>query len=116
MIRKLFAGVAIAGLMSLSVALSEHSVRAQSQSDRSDNHEQKATKSISGKVIKIGNGGHSLSVEIAGENKNSTEFVEFVVDRNTKVNGLVKEGTPVTVEYQSMESGQNLAVNITAQA
>ena len=116
MIRKLFAGVAIAGLMSLSVALSEHSVRAQSQSDRSDNHEQKATKSISGKVIKIGNGGHSLSVEIAGENKNSTEFVEFVVDRNTRVNGQVREGSAVTIEYRAMESGQNLAVSITAEA
>jgi hypothetical protein len=42
--------------------------------------------------------------------------VEFVVDRNTKVNGQVKEGTAVTIEYQAMESGQNLAVNITAQA
>ena len=115
MIRQLLFGVAIAGLMSLSVTMSGYSVRAQSQSDRSDKQEQKATKSVSGRVINIGNRGHSLSVEVA-ESKNTTEFVEFVVDRNTKVNGLVKEGTPVTVEYQSMESGQNLAVNITAQA
>jgi hypothetical protein len=116
MIRKLFVGVAIVGLMSLSVALSEYSVHAQSQSDRSDKQEQKASKSVSGKVLKVGNSGHSLSVEVAGENKNSTEFVEFVVDKNTKVNGQVKEGTAVTVEYQAMESGQNLAVSITAQA
>ena len=116
MIRKPFAGVAIAGLMSLSAALFVHSVRAQSQSDRSDKQEQKATKLVSGKVIKVWNSGHSLSVEVAGENKNTTEFVEFVVDRNTRVHGQVREGTAVTLEYQAMESGQNLAVSITAQA
>ena len=115
MIRQLLFGVAIAGLMSLSVTMSGYSVRAQSQSDRSDKQEQKATKSVSGRVINIGNRGHSLSVEVA-ESKNTTEFVEFVVDRNTRVHGQVREGTAVTLEYQAMESGQNLAVSITAQA
>jgi hypothetical protein len=115
MIRKLLVDIAIAGLLSLSVTLSVHSVPAQSQSDRSDKQEQKATKSISGKVIKIGNRGHSISVEVP-ENKNTMEFVEFVIDRNTQVNGQVREGSAVTVEYQAMESGQNLAVSITAQA
>jgi len=115
MIRQLLFGVAIAGLMSLSVTMAGYSVRAQSQSDRSDKQEQKATKSVSGRVINIGNRGHSLSVEVA-ESKNTTEFVEFVVDRNTRVNGQVREGTAVTVEYQATESGQNLAVSITAQA
>jgi len=113
MIRKLLVGVA--GLMSLSVALSVHPLRAQSQSDRSDKQEQKATKSVSGRVIKIGNSGHSLSVEVV-VSKNTTEFVEFVVDRNTQVNGQVKEDSAVTVEYRTMGSGQNLAVSITAQA
>ena len=54
MIRKLFVGVAIAGLMSLGIALSVRSVQAQSQPDRSDKQEQKATKSISGKMTNIG--------------------------------------------------------------
>jgi hypothetical protein len=111
MIRKLFAGVAIAGLISLGTALSVRSVPA-SQAG-SDKQEQKATKSVSGKVTKIGNGGHSFSLEVTGENKNN---MEFVVDRNTQVTGQVREGTAVTVEYQAMESGQNLAVSITAQA
>jgi hypothetical protein len=52
-------------------------------------------------------------LEVAGESKST---MEFVVDRNTQVNGQVKEGTAVTVEYQAMESGQNLAVTVTAQA
>jgi hypothetical protein len=115
MIRKLLVGVAVACLMGLSATHSVHSVSAQSQSDQSDKQEQKATKSVSGKVIKIGDRGHSLSVEVA-ESKNITEFVEFVVDRNTRVNGQVREGTAVTIEYRAMESGQNLAVSVTAQA
>ena len=115
MIRKLLIGVAITGLMDLSATLPVLSVRAQPQSNRSDRQEQKATKSVSGKVIKIGERGHSLSVEVA-ESKNTTEFVEFVVDRNTRVNGQVREGTAVTIEYRAMESGQNLALSITAQA
>jgi hypothetical protein len=32
------------------------------------------------------------------------------------VKGQVREGTAVTVEYQAMNSGQFLAVSITAQA
>ena len=115
MIRKLLVGIAIAGLMGLGATLSVHSVRARSQSGRSDKQEQKATKLVSGKVIKIGDRGHSLSVEVA-ESKNITEFVEFVVDRNTRLNGQVREGTAVTIEYRAMESGQNLAVSVTAQA
>ena len=92
-----------------------YSVRAHSQSDRSDKQEQKATKSVSGKVIKIGDRGHSLSVEVA-ESKNTTDFVEFVVDRNTRVNGQVRVGAAVTIEYRAMESCLNLAVSISALA
>jgi len=113
MIRELFVGVAIAGLMSLGLALSVHPVRAQSQPGQSDKQEQKATKSVSGRVLKIGDSGHSFSLEVAGESKST---MQFVVDRNTQVNGQVKEGTAVTVEYQAMEGRQNLAVSITARA
>src|SRR5215472_4971654 len=112
MIRKLLVSIVITILMSLSVTLSAHWVRPYSQSDQSDKQEQKATKSVSGKVIKIGDRGHSLSLEVA-ESKNTTDFVEFVVDRNTRVNGQVREGAAVTIEYRAMESGQNLAVSIT---
>jgi len=113
MIRKLFVSVAIAGLMSLGTALSVRSVQAQSQPDRSEKQAQKATKSISGKITNIGNGGHSFTLEVGGENNKT---MDFVVDKNTQVNGQVKQGTAVTVEYQAMESGQNLAVTITANA
>jgi hypothetical protein len=111
MTRKLFVAVAIASLMSAGIALSAHSV--QSQPDRSDKQEQKATKSISGKITNIGNGGHSFTLEVAGANNKT---IDFVVDKNTQVNGQVKQGTAVTVEYQAMENGQNLAVTVTANA
>jgi len=38
------------------------------------------------------------------------------VDKNTQVNGQVREGTPVTVQYQAMANGTNVAVSITANA
>jgi hypothetical protein len=42
--------------------------------------------------------------------------MEFVLDKNTQVQGPVKTGTPVMVEYQATNTGENLAVSITAQA
>ena len=75
---------------------------------------QQATKSITGKVTTIGSQGHSFEVEVdAGGSK---QTMQFVVDRNTQVNGQVRAGTAVTVEYQAMEGGQNLAVKVTAEA
>ncbi len=39
--------------------------------------------------------------------------MQFVVNKSTQVQGQVKVGTLVAVDYQPIESGQNLAVNIT---
>lgn len=115
MIRKLFVGATLAGMMTLGTGLSAlaQSPSEQNPPEKSNRQEQQATKSVSGKVTNIGNGGHSFSLEVAGGNKGA---MEFVVDKNTQVNGQVKEGTAVTVEYQANAGGQNLAVSITAQA
>jgi hypothetical protein len=110
MIRKLLVGGAFAGLLTLGAGMTLRTANAQ---DSAGKQEQQATKTISGKVATIGNGGHSFSLEVSGENKNK---MDFVVDKNTQVNGQVREGTAVTVQYQAMASGQNLAVSITAQA
>ena len=110
MIRRLLVGGAFAGLLTLGAGMTLRTANAQ---DPADQHEQQATKTISGKVTAIGNGGHSFSLEVSGANKNK---MDFVVDKNTQVNGQVREGTAVTVQYQAMASGQNLAVSITAQA
>jgi hypothetical protein len=110
MIRRLLVGGAFAGLLTLGAGMTLRTANAQ---DPADKQEQKATQTISGKVTAIGNGGHSFSLEVSGENKNK---MDFVVDKNTQVNGQVREGTAVTVQYQAIASGQNLAVSITAQA
>jgi hypothetical protein len=76
---------------------------------------QQATKSVTGKVAAIGTGGHSFTLEITG-GSGDAHTMNFVADNNTQVQGQVRQGTPVTVEYLIVEGGQNLAVSITAQA
>lgn len=112
MIRKFLICASLAGLMTLGMAASSQ----QAPDQPSQNQAQKAsTKSISGTVSAIGNGGHSFTLEVS-EGANSKHTMEFVLDKNTQIQGPVKTGTPVMVEYQAMDSGQNLAVTITAQA
>jgi hypothetical protein len=69
------------------------------------------TKSVAGKVTSIGNSGTSFAVEVEGSSK---QTMQFVVNKNTQMQGHVKVGTLVAVDYQPAENGQNLAVNITA--
>src|SRR5262249_22749669 len=87
--------------------------RAQPMTAQSDSGKQseKATKSVSGKVTSIRNAGASFALQVDGSDK---QEMEFVVTKNTQVQGEVKTGTLVTVEYQPGEGGQNLAVTITA--
>ncbi len=78
-----------------------------------EQQQEKATKSITGKVTAIGTQGHSFVVEVnAGGSK---QTMEFVVDKNTQVEGQVKAGTMVVVDYQPIEGGQNLCVRVSAQ-
>ena len=71
-----------------------------------------ATRSVAGTVSSIGNGGRSFALEV---NQGGTkQTVQFVVDKDTQVQGQVTVGTPVTVEYVAM-ADQNVAKNITAQ-
>jgi hypothetical protein len=109
MIRKLFVGATLAGLMTLGVGSAVRTANAQDPGEK----QQQESKTVSGKVASIGNGGHSFSLEVTGESKSK---MDFVVDKNTQVNGQVREGTPVTVQYTAMANGTNLAVSITANA
>jgi hypothetical protein len=72
-----------------------------------------AAKSVTGKVLDIGDNGHSFTVE---SNDGSTKTpMKFVVDKNTKVEGQVKVGTMVLVDYQSTDGGQFLCIRVAAQ-
>ena len=106
MIRTLLAAVSLAGLI-----LVGGSARAQPTSMQSDSGKQSepATKSVTGKVTSVGNSGASFAVEVEGSSKDT---MQFVVNKNTQVQGHVKVGTLVAVEYQPTESGENLAVSI----
>jgi hypothetical protein len=74
---------------------------------------QKAAKSVTGKVTDIGDAGHSFTVDTdAGGTK---QTLKFVLDKNTQVQGQVKIGTMVAVEYQPTDSGQLLCVRVSAQ-
>jgi hypothetical protein len=113
-LRNSLCGAALAGLLCLGAAA--HARPQQTQKpDQSEpgKKSQKSVESVSGKVASIGSGGSAFTLSVdGGENKS----MEFVVDKNTKVTGQVREGSAVTVEYQAMENGQFLAVSVTANA
>jgi hypothetical protein len=68
---------------------------------------------VDGTVSAIGNKGLSFDLEVNhGGNK---EILSFVVDKDTRVEGQVKVGTSVTVEYVAM-ADQNVARNVKTQA
>lgn len=79
------------------------------QSDKGQQSEP-ATKSVAGKVTSIGSSGTSFAVEVEGSSK---QTMQFVVNGSTQVQGQVKVGTMVAVDYQPADNGQNLAVSIT---
>ena len=74
---------------------------------------QQAAKSITGKVTDIGDAGHSFTVESGAGGSKQT--MKFVVDKNTQVQGQVKIGTLVAVDYQPTDGGQLLCVKVAAQ-
>jgi hypothetical protein len=110
--RKFLLSASLAGLLLTAFSVRTHAVSPQSSSSDKQQTEQ-ATKMVSGKVTSIGNGGHSFALEVnEGSDK---QTMQFVVDKNAKVQGTVKVGSDVTVEYTAMEGGQNLALSIAAQ-
>jgi hypothetical protein len=109
MIRKILVGASLGGLLLIGVPAIAHSKAAQNQSGQ----QSQATKSVSGKVASIGDNGKSFVVEV--NNGSSKQNMQFVVDKNTQVQGHVTAGTMVLVEYQPMDGGQNLCVKVSAQ-
>jgi hypothetical protein len=87
------------------------SAGAYSATQQSQQQQQDQAKSVSGKVTDIGSDRKSFSLEA----KDDKRTIQFVVDENTQVQGHVTVGTVVTVQYQAMNDGKNLAMNITPQ-
>ena len=107
--KKFLVSASLAGLLLLAGASTWTSyISAQTQPEE----QSKATKTIAGKVTSIGPDGRSFGLEVDQNGQKQT--MQFVVDKNSKIQGQVKVGTPVTVEY-AMEGVQNLALMITSQ-
>ena len=89
---------------------SQPSQPGQQPSQPGQQRQQQATKSISGKVTDIGDQGHSFTLEA-----DTGGSMKFVVDRNTQVQGQVKVGMLVAVDYQATDDGQLLCVRVAPQ-
>jgi hypothetical protein len=100
-------GLLLVGAPGMLLGTQESARAAQTQQDN-----QQATKSVSGKVTDIGDQGHSFTVETEGGNK---QTMKFVVDKNTQVQGQVKVGTLVAVDYQPTDGGLLLCLRVAAQ-
>ena len=110
MIRKIMTCLALAGFLMAGVPAIAHKAPVQGQSGKQS---QRVTKSITGKIASIGDQGKSFALEVNdGSNKRT---MNFVVDKNTQVQGRVTEGTIVAVDYQPSNEGPNLCLRVTAQ-
>jgi hypothetical protein len=113
MIRKLLFCTSLAALLAIGLQVRAQPIHLQSDSGKQS---EPATKSVSGKVTSIGNSGASFAVEVQGNEGSSKDTMEFLVNKNTQVQGQVKVGTLVAVEYQPTEKGENLAVSISVRS
>jgi hypothetical protein len=116
-IRKFLAGLSIASLITLAASSAAHSASIQAKGGQSQSEKQASpTQSVSGKVAAIGNGGTSFTLQVNGGDSEKNNTMNFLVDKNTRVQGQVRQGSAVTVEYQAMKNGDLLAVSVMAQA
>jgi len=99
--------LSLVGLTSAAVSARTRPAPAAAQSAQQNQQERK---SIEGTVISIGDKGRSFALETNDSGKKQT--LQFVVDQETQVQGQVKVGTPVRVEYVAM-ADQNVAKTIT---
>jgi hypothetical protein len=109
MTRKILLGVALGSVLLVGVPCISYSRTSQNESGK----QTQATKSVSGKVASIGNNGKSFVVEVDNGSSDSKQNMEFVLDKDTQVEGHVTTGTMVLVEYQP-SGGQNLCVKVSA--
>jgi len=112
MVRKLLLCGAFASAMILGTSLPARTASAQ-QGGSSASQDQKAVKSVSGRIAAIKDQGKAFSLDVSGSETNK-KSMDFVLDGNTTVKGDVRQGTTVVVEYQIADNGQNVAVSVTA--
>ncbi len=72
------------------------------------------TATASGKITAVSDTSFALEVKKEGESAGQTHTMNFVIDKNTKIEGNLEVGAQATVEYR-IENGQNIATHVTAQ-
>jgi hypothetical protein len=110
MTRKILASVSLSGLL-LGAPVVLNAQQTQEPQDKQQQTPQ-ATKSINGKILNIGDQGRSFTMDTGTDDK---QLLKFIVDRNTKVQGQVKIGTLVAVDYQATDNGELVCGRVTAQ-
>jgi len=114
MIRKILAGVSLAGLLLTGtpgrLQGRQNPPRQEPGRDPGQQTPQPEAKSVTGKVTDIGDQGHSFTVSAT-----NGQTMKFMVDKNTQVQGQVKIGTLVAVDYTPTADGQYLCVRVAAQ-
>jgi len=110
--QKFLLSASLAALLSFAGASISTLAAAAQSSPAQPSQQSKATKTVAGTVKSISNDGHAFGLEV---NQNGgKQTMQFVVDRNAKIQGRITIGSAVTVEY-AVESGQNMALTISGQ-
>jgi hypothetical protein len=110
MIRRILAAVSLSGLL-LGAPVVLNAQQTQEPQDKQQQTPQ-SIKSISGKILDIGDQGRSFTLDTGTGDK---QPLKFIVDKNTRVQGQVKIGTLVAVDYQATDNGELVCVRVAAQ-
>lgn len=111
MIRKILATASLIGLL-LGAPVVLTAQQTQEPQDKQQQPPQSA-KSVNGKILDVGDQGRSFTLDTGTGDK---QPLKFIVDKNTKVQGQVKVGTLVAVDYQATDSGELVCVRVAAQS
>ena len=109
MISKILSGAFLALLLTAVTARTQP-LPPQSQSGQQS---EQSKQTVTGKVTNVETGGKAFSMEVNQGNNKRT--MQFVLDKNTVVQGHVGAGTTATVEY-TQNGGQFVALNISEQS
>jgi hypothetical protein len=107
--RKLLLSVSFLGLMLAGALAKTQPIPTAPQSGQ---QAQKATKSVAGTIAAVGDNGGEFDLEV--NDGGTKEILEFVLDKDTQVQGQIKVGTSVTVKYVET-ADQNVVKTVTAQ-
>jgi hypothetical protein len=113
--RKFLMSIAVAGLLTSGAAIKARAIAQPKAAQQDRQNPETATKTVSGKISAIGPEGTWFTLQVGGSGGDTNNpTMQFVLDPHAKVQGSVRVGMTVTVEY-AMRGSQNTALAVTAQ-